>query len=315
MFKEFEKWHGCKNDFVVIHTWTSESEMLESALIKKAASLCAKDGSGIGADGILLLSKERPDDLLATKLTIINSDGSIAKNCGNGLRVAALSARRYWLAESHSKDRLSSVEFSVEGSPFICTFAESRSKGPSGLPYVRIDMGEAQTGQNLPWGKDTLDEASKILSAAEVSFESLNAVETGNPHLVVNTPEKNLSRLKLAGEKLQSLLDGGGINVHFVTEKEATTADREKSLATTGHSTEEKWEMICFERGVGFTAACGSGACSVAATSVASGFLPEDSYAEIAMPGGSVYVKQDADTKHLFLVGPGEFVYEGKIEI
>lgn len=75
---EFTKFHGNSNDFIIIENKE------ESYIIPKAAELCNRK-SGIGADGILLLNKA--DDRYL--MSIINSDGSVAKNCGNGLRCAA----------------------------------------------------------------------------------------------------------------------------------------------------------------------------------------------------------------------------------
>ncbi len=85
MLIPFEKWQACKNDFVLI--WSEKSDpYLELALKNQCKNLCSKDGSGIGADGILYLSGPSSE----VSLRIYNSDGSEAAHCGNGLRCAAL---------------------------------------------------------------------------------------------------------------------------------------------------------------------------------------------------------------------------------
>jgi diaminopimelate epimerase len=148
MFKKFEKWHGCKNDFIIFYTSDHQADMVKTSLVTLAARLCGKSGDGIGADGVLLLQTKLPDDPLPYKLTIINSDGSIALNCGNGLRVAALSSRRRSSEIDPSSGDCELVSLEVEGKVFNCRFSEGGSKT---YPYVTVDMGIATGNDSLSW--------------------------------------------------------------------------------------------------------------------------------------------------------------------
>ena len=80
MLVPFEKWHGCKNDFIVVWLEPQAKEVFQS-LQKRASQICARDGAGVGADGILVLHQDSRNDLQPATMTIINKDGSLAANC------------------------------------------------------------------------------------------------------------------------------------------------------------------------------------------------------------------------------------------
>ena len=92
----FDKWHAAGNDFIVIFSdYLQDSNKKgfcfnkKTTIINHTAQLCSRASLGIGADGILYIDHLR-DNLF--DLTIINKDGSLATNCGNGLRIACLAS-------------------------------------------------------------------------------------------------------------------------------------------------------------------------------------------------------------------------------
>lgn len=87
----FAKYHGNGNDFIIIDAVKKEHK----SFVQKAPALCDRK-RGIGADGLLLIATE--NDRLA--MTVVNSDGSEAQNCGNGLRCAAR-----WFFDAHPSER------------------------------------------------------------------------------------------------------------------------------------------------------------------------------------------------------------------
>ena len=90
MILKFEKWHGAKNDFIL--TWLlGDDDVIFDSLVRQAPTLCARDGSGVAADGLLVMHISDREQVFADRLSIINSDGSLAETCGNGIRCAALS--------------------------------------------------------------------------------------------------------------------------------------------------------------------------------------------------------------------------------
>ncbi|MDB2447122.1 diaminopimelate epimerase [bacterium] len=314
MYKKFEKWHGCKNDFIIMYTSDHESEMVKNSLIKLAPRFCAKDGDGIGADGVLLLQTKLPDDPLPYKLTIINSDGTIALNCGNGLRVAALSSRKRSLELDPVSGPCELVSLQVEGKDFHCRFSESSSKA---APYVNVDMGVAVSNDELSWHKDSVSRMKAFADEHGLAFskDDVSSTDLGNPHIVWKLDEASRPLLHKVGPKIQDFFDGGGINLHLVKEEEITSDDQSQAVIHTGKKITERYTMFCWERGAGPTQACGSGATSVGAASLCAGFLSEDEWIAVDMPGGRVYISKDSATGHMVLCGPGKFIFEGTIEI
>ena len=119
MIVDFEKWHGCRNDFLVIWSTHNEANYLLGSLQRQASALCSRKGEGVGADGLLILLTESRADLKPDKLVIINADGSLASNCGNGLRCAALSVYKKICQYGHVSDEPEFIELKVKENIFI----------------------------------------------------------------------------------------------------------------------------------------------------------------------------------------------------
>ncbi|WP_395373798.1 diaminopimelate epimerase [Marinicella sp. W31] len=140
----------------------------------------------------------------------------------------------------------------------------------------------------------SVKEVSQIGDWSEVS-EALIYVDLGNPHLV-------MTKSDIAAVDLPSLADKvhvrfpEGINIEVIES-----------------SSPESLSMRVFERGVGETQACGSGAC---AALIGAGYLLEmPTEAQVAMPGGKVMVKYDVDSGVVSLSGPASYVFQGYLEI
>ena len=304
---EFEKWHGCRNDFMIIHASPQRAELILPSLRKIAAKYCSRDGSGVGADGILLIARpENYEDLSDLNLFIINADGSLADNCGNGLRVAALSVRKAQMDYPRPVPVPGELEFRVGERTFAINFHNQQEK--QRFPLVSIAMGKATVGQENPWHSLAV-EKTKGLGSAPVT-----SVNLGNNHLALmysSLPDHTeFCRL---GKDLQSSDGWDGINVHLAAEKEISTEDQRIASQSLGAQIEELYEVLCYERGVGPTQACGSGACAVAMGAFESGMVSEGGWIGIDMPGGRLYVSQKLGSP--ILAGPGEFLFTGKIEL
>ncbi len=204
---------------------------------------------GIGADGLLRCSPGR--DGADVSMVLLNADGSRAEMSGNGISCLAQAAVLAGFA-----------------SPPVVTVATD-----AGLRAVRIeptpaarahraivDMGPAKVGDDE---SEWLD--AHIIRAARVDI--------GNPHLVLHAPELDDGvDLEARGREINELTPGG-INVELV---QAGPADGELT-------------MRVYERGVGLTEACGTGACAVAAAADAWGLAP--STVRVHQPGGPVDVR------------------------
>lgn len=314
----FEKWHGCKNDFLVFHVDERQAETIQS-LRRSAASLCSRDGSGVGGDGVLVISLDPRAPQSNPKLRIFNSDGSEASTCGNGIRVAALSELRRREQEPHCPAPEDfSVEFSLTTNALVsCRFWPVTAN----QILVGVDMGEVETGEELSWF-ESAKQVVRLLTdrtKGSLELESWLAVETQNPHLVLfGNFGKNFD-FAAAGKWLQTAPgwpEGWtGVNVHFVA-SESESTDQAKSFKKLPLKIgQEAFKVFVYERGAGPTQACGSGAVAVAEFLHHHLHLTRKELITVAMPGGNLYARVDAETRHGELVGPGTFVFAGEVEV
>ncbi len=308
MHLEFEKWHGCKNDFVVAWIQRSDKDLVIPSLQRQAARICDRSGAGVGADGILVLVTKDRRETHPEELIVINQDGSLARNCGNGLRCAARSAlRKFAAAGTAERDMPPAIELQVQGRVFHCkVFKASSVKG-----MIGVDMGDAAVAEIPP--------SHPAWRAAEVSFggngaRTIYKVDVGNPHLVLLGFPLDAGKLSAFSESVQNLDGWDGINVHVAEETAAD--DREMTIAAKGMNIEieQAWRAIPWERGVGLTQACGSGAVAIAAAISARDDMGQNgAWTGIRMPGGQLFV-QIAE-KRFTLAGPAELVFTGSVEI
>jgi diaminopimelate epimerase len=311
MFIDFEKWHGTKNDFVV--TWIADTDdLILGSLKRQAAAICDRR-SGIGADGILVLHTKQRGDLTPERLTIINSDGSIAKNCGNGLRCAALSILKTHLETGNPNEIPEACELEVEGVPILCRFLDNRTL----KTLVAVEMPVAKSGSDVGWGAVALKAADAHITSIGLGRKDyqLEVCDLGNPHLVVNTDQASRDLMLRIGPQLQDKCGIDGINVHVVRPVELKDAEKADARRQLGDSVSELYKMFVWERGAGETMACGTGACAVAVSALSSGLTERSEWIAVDMPGGRVYVKQESPDEPVTLAGPATFVFAGKLEI
>ena len=273
----FEKWHGCLNDFIVVNVNAETLLPTMRLLVKHAKRLCDRDGSGVGADGIIIsCAGER------YSVWIINSDGSFAKNCGNGLRCAAMAFFRNQAA--------SRLEITIGGRVVTCSlFSPSERR-----MLVAVDMGNVLTDKDLPWYEDIKEHVERTLTELQLPAISFKVCELVNKHLVFFT--SRVRYLEQLGPLLQKFADG--MNVHIVWPTKGTRG---------------LYKARTYERGVGMTAACGTGACAIAAAV----FVDEDlgKWIKIKMPGGLLQVKKTEISEHFTLAGSAQFVFRGELEL
>ena len=312
MFLNFEKWHGCLNDFVVIWISDSDGDIVLDSIKRQTKHLCDRRG-GIGADGILVLRRKKSQDLTPYGLTIINSDGSIAKTCGNGLRCAALSVLKTHQEHGDPKQLPEFVEFLVEGETLTCRFAPSGGS----VPLVIVEMGVPALNSEVSWhnvAKDTLKKVAEDLGIPALA-KDFGVCTIGNPHIVIHSDQASRELLLKLGPALQKSSAWDGINVHLTRPLELTPKDQARAGQELGQHLSEGFQVYVWERGAGETMACGSGACAIAALALESGLLEREDWVAIDMPGGRLYVKQAEANEPVMLAGPGVFSFNGRISI
>ncbi len=289
-FLEFSKMQALGNDFVIVSDnelasvvkQLNFSENWQAVQAKLARALCDRH-FGVGADGLIVAKPtDRPDCQLSWQY--INSDGSTAKMCGNGLRCLAL-----WAV---ANEWVSPPEFSVftEIGAVPVQFASA--------DCITIDLGQPilGSGQIPILGPERSPVLREKLNLGGMAFE-FSSVSMGNPHCVVFNPSLDCKDYERVANEIQSLpLFPEGVNVEFA------------KIESRGHVRVEVWE-----RGCGRTLACATGA---AATLVA-GVLEEhlDRKARIDLPGGSLVVEWSELDNRVRLSGPARMTFSGSVDL
>lgn len=313
---EFEKWHGNKNDFIL--TWFPHDEVTFEALRRQASGLCSRDGSGIGADGILVLHTRTNREIQPHKLSIINSDGSLAETCGNGIRCAALSILLKHREAVPKVELPDGFDFELKSSRASVRFMgilEERASGA--LPLVAVDMGKALINAENPDFKEAGDFMKEV--AADLKMPELlkewSLVSLGNRHLVISLEKVSQDLIRKIGPRLQKSELWDGINVHIISSKAVKDADAKGARAALGQSMDELFEAFVWERGAGETQACGSGACAVAVSQWALGLSDRSAWIGVDMPGGRLYIKQASADDSITMAGPAKLAFRGRVII
>ena len=308
----FEKWHGCRNDFIVLRLTDADGDVVLNSLKRQAPALCDRHG-GIGADGLLILWTQSRSHLEPTRLTIINSDGSIAQNCGNGLRCAASSILKSLRDHHQSTESIEMLDLPVEGVSKICRFMKKNQD----YPFVAVEMGTPVLNEHLSWWQDAQRTVKKAVSdlGLDKDIQDISACDVGNKHLVLSSERASREMMLALGPKLQTSPHWDGINVHIISPTSITDKDHGRARNDLGGEISEIYRAYVWERGAGETLACGSGAVAIAASALQTGLVERSQWIAIDMPGGRLYVKQEQDDEPAMLAGPAMFVFRGTITI
>ncbi len=280
----FSKMHGLGNDYVVINE--SEETLIPEDKKPSAVEQLCRRGFSIGADGVIFVS---PSEMAQIRFRIFNADGSEAEMCGNGIRCFAK-----FIYENHVVEQ---ETIKVETLGGIKTLELNVLEGE--VISTRVDMGLASfLAQEIPMITDKEEFLDEELDVGGKKF-TLTTVNVGNPHAVIFTDDLNDVALEEVGPILENhSAFPERINVHFVR-----------------IITPCEVEMITWERGAGFTLACGTGATSVALSGYRLGQLDHDVL--VHLPGGDleISVYQLDGNLGAFMEGDATMVFEGIIEI
>ncbi len=280
----FTKLQGAGNDFILVETSDMQRHWSQVAV-----AICDRH-FGVGADGLLLLL---PSDIADFRMRVFNADGSEAKVCGNGLRCLA----RYILQKGLIC--LESHQILVE------TLSGMRKvelhKISTKVANIQVSMGEPKfEAKDIPVviepGGKIVDIKSMISYSITMEDRELllNLVSMGNPHAVYfcHHPVSDfpLSQLGPELEKHKIFPDGVNFEVARVISR-------------------QQIEARVWEKGVGETLACGSGACAITVAAQLYGYI--DDKVNIKRPGGILVVEWDG-VGEVFLSGPAEIVFTGE---
>ena len=271
----FTKMHGLGNDYVCINCFRERVEDPPGF----ARTLCDRH-YGIGADGLILICPSKVSDF---KMEIYNSDGSVAGMCGNGIRCLGKYVYDYRLT---GKETLS-IETKSGIRNMHLHIQDGKACG------AMVDMRVPRlNAHSIP----ILSEKDLVINdPIEVQEKNyrMTGISMGNPHAVIFLEEINGISLEETGRELEfhpRFPERANIEFCHVTAR-------------------NRMEIRVWERGVGETLACGTGACAAVVASVLNDLTDEEVIVKLL--GGELSVRWDRKVNHVFLEGPAVKVFDG----
>lgn len=271
----FTKMHGLGNDYVCINCFRERVEDPP----RFARTLCDRH-YGIGADGLILICPSKVSDF---KMEIYNSDGSVAGMCGNGIRCLGKYVYDYRLT---GKETLS-IETKSGIRNMHLHIQDGKACG------AMVDMGVPRlNAHSIP----ILSEKDLVINdPIEVQEKNyrMTGISMGNPHAVIFSEEINGISMEETGRELEfhpRFPERANIEFCHVTAR-------------------DRMEIRVWERGVGETLACGTGACAAVVASVLNDLTDEEVIVKLL--GGELSVRWDRKVNHVFLEGPAVKVFDG----
>jgi diaminopimelate epimerase len=268
----FEKMHGLGNDFLVVDD--REQQPVDWPALARRA--CTRH-TGVGADGILLIQRSDVADL---RMRLYNADGSEAEMCGNGIRCVA----EYVAVHGISGDR---VVWQTGAGPVVTERL--------GDDLVTVDMGPPRFApREIPALFDGVDEIVDQPLEVDDSVLRVSCVSMGNPHCVVVVEDVDAFPLDRVGPLVEN---------HAVFPQRANF-EIVQVLSRT------RVRQRTFERGVGETNACGTGASAVGVAMQRLGLC--DSPVTVELRGGPLHIAW-APGAAVRMTGPAQRVFTGHL--
>lgn len=273
MALSFTKMHGLGNDFVVLDGVSAPLEP-DTAVLRHLADR----HRGVGCDQVLLIQPARADGDFAYR--IFNADGGEVEQCGNGARCVARFVRDRGLTDA---DRIS---FETLGGT-IHTVLEADGR-------VAVDMGTPRFEPSaIPF--DAPERARHYALEAGGETRDIGAVSLGNPHAVLTVDDPVHAPVLTLGPEIEHHRRfPRRANVGFM---QVVASDR---IA-----------LRVWERGVGETAACGTGACAAVAVGRDRDWL--DARVTVMLPGGELVIEWTGTDNPLWMIGAAETVFQGTL--
>jgi diaminopimelate epimerase len=269
----FRKMHGLGNDFVVF-----DARKQGLALSDAAARVIADRRFGVGCDQVIVIAMGRGD--FDAEMIIRNADGGTVESCGNAARCVA----KLLMQESGR----TSVRIDTVGGALECSSA--------GDGLVSVDMGAPK----LLWHEIPLAKATDT-NMFQLNVDGTNhvasALSVGNPHLVLFVDDADRAPVEILGPRIESHpMFPERTNVEFVS---VLSRDRLR--------------MRVWERGVGITMACGTGACATAVASFRRALSGRK--VEIVLDGGTLEIELRERDDHILMTGPASEVFRGELDL
>ena len=276
MLMKFTKMHGLGNDFVVIDAVT-QNVRVTGSMVRRLANRTL----GIGCDQVLVIEPPTEADI-DFNYRIFNQDGGEVEQCGNGARCLA----RY----VYDRQLTGKNPILVKTKNRVMTMHLEANK------LVRVDMGIPQLDPaQIPFQAEGPAARYDIDVAGETY--QVAAVSMGNPHALLQVDDVDTAPVETLGPALECHSRfPNRVNVGFMQIVDRNTI-----------------KLRVFERGVGETQACGSGACAAAVAAIQQELV--DSSVTVQLSGGDLNIQWQGENKPLLMTGPAVSVFHGRVRI
>jgi diaminopimelate epimerase len=274
----FVKYHGTGNDFIIL-------DGMERGIFLspgEVEALCRRH-TGIGADGVIFACTSSGG--MDVAMRIFNADGSEAEMCGNGIRCLA----KFAYERMGIRKEKMMIETAAGVKPLRLTLVDDLVK------EVEVEMGLPEFRSNdLPDADEPSRPGEVTIIMEDGEYISAVCLSMGNPHCVIfvddaaNAPVNSMGPLL---ERHKSFPNRTNVGFAQITE-------------------DGRIVLRVWERGVGETQACGTGACAAAVAALHTGKAV--SPMEILLTGGALKIRID-DFGHVHMAGPAVEVFDGEL--
>ena len=273
---EFTKMHGLGNDFVVINAIDQSID-----LSKEQVKFIADRSLGVGCDQLLLVEAADSDDV-DFRYRIFNSDGGEVEQCGNGARCFARFVRQEGLTTKQE------IPVSTNTGKIILNVLDTDD--------VRVNMGEPRLQPDeVPFVAEQ-QSTSYILNIESGELEA-GVVSIGNPHAVLVVDNVDTTPVNDIGSEIEiHPRFPNRVNVGF--------------MQVIDH---HHIRLRVFERGVGETRACGTGACAAVVSGQLRGLLADN--VNVSLLGGELDIEWQGVGMPVFMTGSATTVFKGNITL
>lgn len=291
---KFTKMQGCGNDYVYVNGFEEKIPKEQKPEVVRKLS---DRHFGIGGDGVIFIN---PSDEADCEMEMYNADGSRSEMCGNGIRCVAKFVYDKGIVDKEqftvvSAGKVKYMELTVEKSDN--PEDKNYNNGRGVATKIRVNMGSPIL---VPAQVPVVVEGD---SAIDVPIEvqgqeyRMTCVSMGNPHAVIfaeGVADMDLAKIGPDFENHKCFPNR--TNTEFVE-----IIDRQHVF------------MRVWERGTGETLACGTGCCATAVACVLNG--KTDDKVTVKVLGGELLIEWDREANVIYMTGPAETVFEGKVEI
>lgn len=268
--------HGLGNDFAVFDNISQKLDLTTQTI-----QYLADRHFGIGFDQLLIIELGQPG-ISDFHYRIFNADGSESGQCGNGVRCVA-----QFLKEKDLTDK-KNLRLSAKAGVMQVEFID--------VDHIRVNMGlpilePKKIPLDMPY-----QSRQYVLNLFETE-QKIMSVSMGNPHAIILVNDVETAPVLTLGKRIgnhAAFPERSNVEFMQIIDK-------------------NKIKLRVYERGVGETLACGTGACAAVVAGIINGWL--DHYVEVELPGGLLKIEWQGENHSVMMTGPAVTAYEGEIEM